>query len=70
MTERVSEKGSVSSYNDSRTPAVAAETKTIEATVIECPTMISLLQRLEISGQVDLHSQLKILENDSIFCGI
>lgn len=46
-------------------PVAAAETKTIEATVAECPNMNYLLQRFEMGESLDLAKQLEILENDS-----
>jgi len=55
--------------DDPRTPVVVAQTKVINATEAESATMNSLLQRLEM-GQVDLQSQLDILGNDTILCGM
>mmetsp|Transcript_1694 Transcript_1694/g.3957 ORF Transcript_1694/g.3957 Transcript_1694/m.3957 type:complete len:95 (+) Transcript_1694:64-348(+) len=51
-------------------PVAAAESKTIEATVADCPSMNYLLQRFEMGESLDLSKQLEILENDSHLCSL
>ena len=63
--------GTTESPNDQpTTPVALAQTKSIEATVAESPTMNYLLQRLEMGASLDLSTQLAILENDSIIVGL
>eukprot|EP00533_Pseudo-nitzschia_delicatissima_P013926 CAMPEP_0197271232 /NCGR_PEP_ID=MMETSP1432-20130617/8268_1 /TAXON_ID=44447 /ORGANISM="Pseudo-nitzschia delicatissima, Strain UNC1205" /LENGTH=76 /DNA_ID=CAMNT_0042736633 /DNA_START=120 /DNA_END=350 /DNA_ORIENTATION=+ len=54
---------------DPRTPVVVAQTKKIDTTAAESADMNRLLQRLEW-GNVDLQSQLDIINSDNILCGL
>lgn len=47
----------VDDENEPTTPVVISETKTIEATVAECPNMNYLLQRFEMGESLDLSAQ-------------
>lgn len=49
------------------TSVAATESKTIEETVADSPTMNYLLQRFEMGESLDLSTQLEILENESYF---
>ena len=53
---------------DPRTPVKFAKTKQFEPTEGECATMNALLRRLQ-TGNMDLQSQLDVLNKDTLLCG-